>query len=197
MAAKFKSFGLAPTAENSPSGWSIPAVQMPDETYIMDSRKIADALELLKPEPSLRLESGYVERTQKAVLDAHQALAPIVMPKVPEVYLNQRSADYFRETRKKRYGMSLSELAKSPKAGEAAWKSAEPALKTMAAILHEHENGVYVLGAEASYADLILAGYWVFLNKLDATDLFDRLMGFDGVFKKHWEACQVFLQRDN
>lgn len=197
MAAKFKAFGIAATADNSPSGWSIPAVRMPDGTYIMDSRKIADALEELKSEPSLRLNSGYVERTQKAVLDTHQALAPTVMPRVPELLLNPVSADYFRETRKKRFGMPLSELEKSPKAGEAAWESAGPTLQALVEMLNEHNSGPFVLGEEPSYADLILAGYWAFIKRVDKNDIFERLMSYDGAFPKHWEACQIFLQHDN
>lgn len=197
MAAKFKSFGIPATAEKSPSGWSIPAVHMPDGTYIMESRKIADALEMLKPEPSLQLNSGYVERTQQAIQDAQDALTPVVIPKVPALLLNPPSADYFYETRKVRFGMSLHELAKSPKGGQVAWESAGPALQALAGILHENDGGPFVLGEQASYSDMILAGYWAFLKKLDEGDIFDRMMGIDAAFRKHWEAVQVFLQRDN
>lgn len=198
MAEKFKSFGLPPTADNSPSGYSIPAVRMPDGSYIMDSRNIADALEALKPEPSLRLNSGYVERTQEAVLATQKALAPNVMPRIPERLLNPRSEEYFRATRAKRFGMPLEELARSPMAGEKAWESAKPSIDELIAILHEHEDGPFVLGKTPSYADLILAGFWSFAKKLDKDgDLFERGMGIDGAVRKHWEACQVYLERDD
>lgn len=195
MAEKFKGFGLEPTADNSPSGYSIPAVRMPDGKYIMDSRKIADALETLQPEPSLQLDSGYVDRTQEAVLATQKAFAPLAMPRVPELLLNPRSAEYFERTRAERFGMPLSELAK--KADETVWENAKPGIKELIAILHEHEDGPYVLGKTPSYADFILAGFWAFAKKLDKGDMFERGMSYDEAIRKHWDACQKFLERDD
>jgi glutathione S-transferase len=57
-----------------------------------------------------------------------------------------------------------------------------------------------VLGDEVSYADFVLAGFWAFLKRLDKDgDLFGRVMGFDegGAFRRHWEACQPWLERDD
>jgi glutathione S-transferase len=201
MGPSFKALGIAPlaaTETKSPSGYSSPMIQLPDGSYLMDSRNIADALETLQPEPSLQLNSGYVERTQKAVLDVGGALTPICIPRVPELLLGERSAEYFQRTRKERFGMTLDELARSEKGGEAAWEEAKPGIQEIVAILHEHEEGPYMLGETASYADLILAGYWAFLKKLDkGGDVFERLMGADEAFVKHWEACQKFLERDD
>ena len=198
MGPKFKALGLAPTASNSPSGYSSPMVRLPDGSYIMDSRPIADALETLQPEPSLQLNSGYVERTQKAVLLVGGALAPICLPRVPELLLTPRSAEYFQRTRAERFGMTLDELAKSEKGGEAAWENARPGIEEIIAILHEHEEGPYVLGETPSYADIILAGFWAFAKKLDQCgDFFGRGMGLDGALLRHWEACQRFLERDD
>jgi glutathione S-transferase len=197
MASQFKSYGLAPTAEKSPSGYSCPMVRLPNGTYVMDSRNIADALEKLQPEPSLRLDSDYVERVQKAILAIGAALTPIMIPRVPEMLLTPASAEYFLRTRKERFGMSLPELAASEKAGEAAWEKAAPAIGELVGILRENEGGPFVLGEEASYADLIVAGYWAMAKKLDRGDVFGRAMGLDEAFPKHWEACQEFLQRDD
>jgi glutathione S-transferase len=201
MAPSFAALGIAPFGPNetrSPSGYSSPMVQLPDGSYVMDSRNIADALETLQPEPSLQLNSGYVERVQKAVLDVGGALTPICIPRVPELLLSERSAEYFQRTRKERFGMTLDELARSEKGGEAAWEEAKPVIQEIVAILHEHEEGPYVLGKTPSYADLILAGYWAFVKKLDkGGDVFGRLMGIDEAFGKHWEACQKFLERDD
>jgi glutathione S-transferase len=169
---------------------------MPDGTYIMDSRKIADALEKLKPEPSFRLDSGYVEQIQDAVLDAWKALAPIALPRVADILLNPPSADYFRETRAERFGMPLSELAKCDKAGEAAWKNAEPSMQKLEKLLHEHEEGPYVLGTEASYADLILAGFFKILLRLDLYVRFTEKAN-DVVFGKLYEACGKWVEKDD
>lgn len=197
MAPKFQSLGLAATADRSPSGYSSPMVQLPDGSYVMDSRHIADALEILKPEPSLQLNSGYVERVQKVVLDIGQSLAPITIPRVPELLLNPSSAAYFQETRAKRFGMTLAELAQSDKAGEAAWEKAQPSIEDLIKILHEHEDGPFILGKTPSYPDLILAGFFAFAKKLDQGDIFERGMAFDEAIPRHWEACQGFLERDD
>lgn len=165
----------------------------------MDSRNIANILEEIQPSPSLRLDSGYVERVQDAVLAVGKALSPIAIPRVPEMLLNPDSEEYFRRTRKARFdGVELADLARSEKAGEPAWKEAEEGLKELVKILGENANGPFVLGREASYADLILAGFWAFLNRLDkGGDLFGRVVGVDEVFGKHWEACQEYLERDD
>ena len=87
IAPKYKSFGLAANtpAINPTAEYSIPAARMPDGTYIMDSLAIARALETLQPEPSLRLDTGYVERTQSIIKDLHTALVPITLPRVPAI----------------------------------------------------------------------------------------------------------------
>ena len=198
MAPKFASFGIAATADKSPSGYSSPMVQLPDGTFVMDSRNIADALEALQPQPSLRLDSGYVERTQAAVLAVGTALAPLCIPRVPELLLNPSSAAYFQRTRAERFGMTLEELARSEKAGEEAWEKAREGIEEIGRILREHGEGPFVLGETPSYADVILAGYWAFAKKLDkGGDVFGRGMGMDEAFPKHWEACQGFLERDD
>lgn len=92
--------------------------------------------------------------------------------------------------------MSLEELAKSDPVGAVAWEKAEPGLKEVVAILHEHQEGPYVLGQTASYADLILAGSCVFAKKVNG-EVFERLMGYDEVLRGHWEACQEFLKRED
>ena len=188
---------MPPNAEG-PFAYSSPAVRMADGTYIMESRKIADALEKLQPEPSFHLNDSPVDRTQGAVMATLPALAPIMMPRVPEMLLNPPSAEYFHRTRAERFGMPLPELAKSDKAGETAWKNAEPGIKELSAVLSEHSDGPLVMGKTASYPDLILAGFWRFVELLDKNgDLFPRLMRADPAFEKHYQASKKWLQRDD
>lgn len=197
MAAKFKSFGIAPTAQCSPSGWSIPTICMPDGSYITDSRKIADVLEALKPEPSLRLDSGYVERMQAVVSSITDSLSTILIPRVPDLLLNESSGIYFRETRAKLFDMTLEEFAKSEGSGEVAWKNAEAGIKELVKILRERLEGPFVLGKDPSYPDFILAGLCAFVERLNQSDIFDRFIGHDDALLKHWQACQIFLARDD
>ena len=202
MAPYFSSLGIPPaTGPNvtSPTGYSSPTIRLPSGTFVADSMNIASALEDVQPVPSLRLDSGYVERVQEAVLAVGKALAPIAIPRVAEICLNPESEEYFRRTRKERFGgVELVDLARSEAAGEVAWEGAEGGLRDLVGILGEHAGGPYVLGEEASYADFVLAGFWVFLKRLDKEgDLFGRVMGVDGAFGGHWEACQPWLERDD
>ena len=140
-----------------------------------------------------------MERVQDAVLSVGKALAPIAIPRVPEMLLNPESEEYFRRTRRGRFdGIELVDLARSERAGEAAWEGAEGGWKDLVAILGENGGGPFVFGEEASYADFVLAGLWAFFKKLDKDgDLFGRVMGVDEAFGKHWEACQPWLERDD
>jgi glutathione S-transferase len=191
LAPKLKDLGVPPNPEGSPAAYSSPAIRLPDGTYAMDSRKIADALEALQPEPSLLLGSGYVERVQAAVDDARKPLTSLWMPRVPEMLLPERSAKYFSETRAVRVGMPLSEFAKQT----IDWDAIGRGLETLKVIVSEHQTGPYILGEQASYADLILAGYWRFLERLDKGDVFERCMAYDESLRKQYEACRKWLER--
>lgn len=193
---KFKGLGIKPYDENPP--YAIPAAQMQDGTHVMESFAIAQALEKAQPEPSLRLDKTYVDRMQDAVMKVFIPLVPIVLPRVPELLLNETSAEYFLRTREARFGVSLPDLAKSERATKA-WDELEAGsgLKDLKALLYEDESGPYVFGKEASYTDLVLAGLWVFLKKLDKGDVFDRILGYDEAFRGHYEACLKYLERDD
>jgi glutathione S-transferase len=193
----FKSLGIS---KNDPStaytDYSSPAVKLPDGRYIMDSRSIGEALDKLQPEPSLHMDRGdVIDRTAAVVGAVFTPLRAIAMPRVPDL-LNQRSADYFHETRSKRFGMSLEELGKSEKA-KTAWEDAEPHLKELKAVLTENKDGPYVLGKEPSFADFIVGGFFVFVKKVDRGDLYDRLMSYDSSFSEHMKACQKWFERDD
>ena len=163
----------------------------------MDSLRIAEALEKLQPEPSLHLDNGYIDRVQPVILDMQKSLGAIAMPRVPVKVLRPASQEYFSTTRAKRFGMPLPDLAKSDKAGENAWKAAEPHMAKLKAILHEHEDGPYVMGETVSFADFIIAGWWRFAQILDENDLFDRGLKYDESFGKHYEACKQWLEKDD
>ncbi|KAF2215693.1 hypothetical protein CERZMDRAFT_34457 [Cercospora zeae-maydis SCOH1-5] len=201
VAPTFKSFDIPP---NSPSlnpnaQYSIPAIKLPGNKYIMDSLAIAQELERLYPEPSLKFANNdYAPRMQTAVAGFWSSLQPIAVPRVPELILNPKSAEYFNTTRATRFGMPLTELAKSERAGEQAWKAAEQAMDLIVALLEENE-GKYVQGGdEPSFADFILAGVFRFSEIVDKEgDLFGRVMGYHGALKEHYEACKPWLKRDD
>lgn len=200
IAPTCKKLGIPPNdGTSSYAEYSSPFAKLPDGTYIMDSRKIAEALDKLQPQPPLHTDKGdVIDRVQAAVLGMAQNLGPIGMPRIPDRLLNPYSAEYFHETRTKRFGMTLPELAKSDRAGENARQNAAGFMQQLEAILNENREGPYVLGKEPSFADLIIGGFWVFAKKLDQDgDLFDRGMQFSPAFPEHFKAVQKWFERDD
>ncbi|QIW94626.1 hypothetical protein AMS68_000144 [Peltaster fructicola] len=192
---KFKSLGIpANDPSHNPVKYSIPAVRMPDGRLIMDSRAIADALEEIQPSPSLKLNNGYVDRTQKTLAAVMTPLRPEIMPNIPAL-LPERSAEYFERTREQQFGMPLAALAKSDRAGDAAWKAAEPHIPELEKLLKEND-GPFIAGKEPSYADFIVGGFWIFLQKANKK-LYERLTGYSPAFDEHWRAVSKWFERDD
>lgn len=196
----FQSFNIPPNDPtlNPNAEYSSPAILLPDGRYIMDSLLMAQEIEKLQPEPSLGLDTDFPKRTQAIVAAIQKPMGPIMMPRVPELLLNPRSAEYFYETRAKRWGMPLPELAKSERAGEVAWRGAEEGMVQLRELLKENSEGPFIMGNEPTFADFILAGFWRFVEKLSVEgDLESRFMGFDERFREHRRACQPWLDRDD
>jgi len=94
--------------------------------------------------------------------------------------------------------MSLAELEKSEKGGEAAWKAATPALERIAMFLHDTpDDGPFFLGGTVSYADFVLVGFLQFCRRA-GEDVFERVIKVDadGKFERHYKACEQWLERD-
>ncbi|KAF2170289.1 hypothetical protein M409DRAFT_64605 [Zasmidium cellare ATCC 36951] len=196
----FQSYGIPPNPNevNPNAQYSSPAALLPDGRYIMDSLLIAQEIEKLQPEPSLGLDTDFPKRTQAIVATIQKPLGPIMMPRVPELLLNPRSQKYFYETRAKRWGMPLQDLAKSEQAGEVAWQGAEEGFSQLRELLKENGEGPFIMGNEPTFADFILAGFWRFVERLSVKgDLSERIMGFDARFGEHRRACQPWLERDD
>ena len=158
----------------------------------MDSLAIAHELERIYPEPSLKFaNNNYAARVQTAVASLWTSLQAIAIPRVPEMILNPKSAEYFNTTREKRFGMPLTELAKSEQTGEQAWTNVEKNLGPIKALLEEDQGRFVQGGDEPSFADFILAGAFRLLEIVDKEgDLFGRIMKYDG-------ACKPWLKRDD
>ncbi len=109
----------------------------------MESWPIALRLEKEYPSLSLHLDDPIVEKIRdhvgkmRAPLDAH------LLPKVPAI-LNQRSADYFNETRAKKFGAPLHQIEKE-KANEEGWEKAKAPAQEIGDLLRKH-GGPYFLG---------------------------------------------------
>ena len=158
IAPRFQELGVTPNDKetNPRSTYSCPAVRLPDGTIVMDSRKVAAALDRLQPEPSLHTaDAAAVDQAQGVVNRVVGAVAPLAMPRVPAL-LAEPSAAYFLRTRGEWFGMSLPELAVSDRA-EGAWTKAQPALEELRQLLVK-EQGPFILGSAVSFSDFVVAG---------------------------------------
>ena len=142
IAPTFKNFGIPPNAEGTE--YTIPAVCIGGDKYVMDSIKIADELERLHPSPSLHLDSPVLPKVEELSGQLIRPLIGVIMPKVPKNLLNQESLDYWHDTRSKAFGMPMDQLEKE-KGGEDAWENVKPAMKEAGDIL-KAEGGPFVLG---------------------------------------------------
>lgn len=158
----------------------------------MDSFAIAKYLESNNPNPSLHLDSPYLERIVTLLPKAAGPLAPIFVPGVQGNLLNPPSADYFRRTREPRFGKTLEELAKG---ADEAWETSKPHIKEIAAMLREDDSGPYFMGKEVSYADIVVVS-WM--------KMFERIGQLEGImdvdkeaFGAVYKGCQNWLERDS
>lgn len=164
-----------------------------------ESNRCAEALEALYPEPSLHLDAQLHRHIMAKSDQAGSHTFPLALIIVVRRCLPPRSAEFFLEDRKKRFGISLDDLAKLK--GEEAWKVGEAsggAFEQLKDELHKHkkDEGPFVLGSEVSYGDFVVAGLFESMARVDK-QLYQRLMGYDDSFKRLHEACKPWLERDD
>ncbi|KAJ4362760.1 hypothetical protein N0V95_001251 [Ascochyta clinopodiicola] len=195
---KMKSLGLPPTSKDAPgyfTDYSIPAIKYEDGTYQMDSWPIAQELEKRYPSPSLRLDDPVTIKIRDHI---SLILEPIILQFLPNVedLLPGRSQEYFIRTRTEAFGKPLSEVRKEALANaEEGWKGAEGPLKEAADLLKKHD-GPFFLGQTVSYADFIFVSMLYFVKRLDE-QVYQRLVSFDPVFTKVYEASGQWFTKDN
>ncbi|KAH6972929.1 hypothetical protein BKA56DRAFT_555879 [Ilyonectria sp. MPI-CAGE-AT-0026] len=152
-----------PPNESEPN-FTLPAVQMPDGSYVMDSYKIADIIEEKHLEPSLPLNAALQARFRDIMIKFMGELTPIYVPGVAQRILGDESLDFFLTTRHKDVGMPLFEYGKLQ--GPGAFERAEPFAREMTALLNETSSGPYFLGDVVSYTDFIWAAILLFFKCL-------------------------------
>ncbi|KAI4869710.1 putative glutathione S-transferase [Hypoxylon rubiginosum] len=178
--------------------YTIPAVIMPDGTWLMDSYTIADALEEKYPEPSLRLDSPYIQRLRENLFEMMPPLTAIYKPKVCKLVLNEPSAAYFRRTREVDEGMTLEQLEEQ-KGGAKAWEAAKSGFHKITDLLKENSEGPFFEGKTVGFVDFIWAGTLIFFSRF-GDDVFADLLEASGdgdVHLKFLEAVKPWSERDD
>ncbi|ROT40781.1 hypothetical protein SODALDRAFT_343061 [Sodiomyces alkalinus F11] len=190
----FKSFGIPPQTGEI-AAYTIPAIRTPQGNYIMNSLPIAQALEALQPEPSLRVDDPAVSRVQALVQETLMALAAVLLAPVPRDLLREASVPYFEETRKNLFGMSLAELEEA-KGGDPAWEAARPLFAKAGAALRE-VPGPFFLGEKVSYADFVYVGLVEFIRRTKGIEYYNRVVGWEKEIGALYDACAKWVERDD
>ncbi|KAK5197446.1 hypothetical protein LTR99_007816 [Exophiala xenobiotica] len=193
---KFEKFGIPPNQTGAGAAYSSPAIRMPDGSYVMDSRRIVDALESLQPTPPLHLDSPYQARIEDLTKQIVDSIRPVFMPLVPKVFLNPTSRDYFVSTRTKALGMSLDEYAKGADKGV---QKAKPYIRELGELLRENNEGPFLQGKTPCYADMIVLGWLTMLDRLGVGDSFFGLEDGGEELKRLYDegVKQGWFERDS
>lgn len=188
-----------PPHESGPRAYTIPTVQFPDGTYLMDSRKIAEAIEQKHPSPKVHLDSPTVQKVERLVLHSIKPIYPNLMYKISQVILTEKSYDYWVGQYTREYGMPLDEYERQFGGGKA-WAVARPALSELTALLKERQaEGPFFLGSEVSYADFVWAGALIFMKR-SSEEVFQELLDRTGARDAHerlFEACAPWMKRND
>ncbi|KIV88054.1 hypothetical protein PV10_08984 [Exophiala mesophila] len=187
----FQGLGIPPNETGF--AYSSPAIGLPDGSYVMESRKIASALEERYPTPSLHLDSPYLPRVEAVLSKLLPGLRPIFVPLVPKVFLNPRSQEYFIPDRERTFGKSLDEVSQG---ADQAAEDSRPYVAQLAELLRENQDGPFFAGKQVGYADFMVVAFLRMLTLLGAAD---KLWKEDGEkeLKGLYQACEKWLERDS
>lgn len=181
-------------------GWpyTIPAVRFPDGAWLMDSRKIADAIEARYPEPSARLESPFQPRMEQLVAPLIFSVFGLVIKEIPDHLLNKPSEEYWNDDRADLVGMPIDEFAEK-RGGQAGLDAARDHLQAVTKLYKEKSEGPFLEGPSPIYADFLWVSLLVFMQAANPS-WFEDLLETTGDAKLHravLEASKPYLARDD
>ena len=191
---------MVPQDSTAFAEYTSPTIQfLSDGKFVVESNNCAEALETRYPEPTMHLGEDLHRDIMAKVDQATLQAFPLALIICVRRCLPERSAEYFLEDRKNRFGISLEDLAKYK--GEESWQAGEApggAFEQLKDELQKHkkDEGPFVLGSQVSYGDFVIASFFESLERVDKT-LYDRLVGYDASFKRLHEVCRPWLERDD
>ncbi|CAG7565961.1 unnamed protein product [Fusarium equiseti] len=177
--------------------FTLPAIQMPDGTYVMDSYKIVDLIEAKYPEPSVHLNNPMQSRLRASMVKFMTQMTPIYVPGVAKNILGDKSVDFFLATRQEDVGMPLFEYGEKNSPG--ALDRAEPFAREITELLKENSSGPYFLGDRVSYTDFIWGGILLFFQCLGDKEFQEVLekTGDADVHTKFLEGLSAWTKRND
>lgn len=156
--------------------------------YQMLTSSIIQALEDLKPEPSLFYTSP---RSVDFRIRFWPALVPIVQLAVGHVpnILSERSAEFFAQKRRNRWGKSLEQwIAEHP--AKEAFAAAEPRLQELGDWI-EGTPGPFIDGDQPGYADFTIVSILGFVKAIGLQDVFEEVLGMHPALERLYDAVKL------
>lgn len=175
--------------------YSVPAIRLPNGSYVMDSKKIAQKLEDMKPSPSLHLDTGLHDKASAALGQAAGPLLPVFIPIIGRSIVLPSDSEWFENDRSKRFGMSMAEWEKT-KGGEPAWEASKPGMAELKKVMTENkkDEGPFIMGSVPCYGDLIVLGFLKFFRVLGLWEKW--LEAYNGPeMERLWEAGEKWMER--
>ncbi|KAF2724507.1 hypothetical protein K431DRAFT_291599 [Polychaeton citri CBS 116435] len=210
IAPTLEPLGIPPNKGPYVSPHTVPTIHIPspEDSYMMDSQAIATYLDETHPSPPLRLTDPSYASTTLAPISSLLARAaiplfPVFMPRIGRDVIVESSSEYFHENQAKRFGMPMAQL-EAARGGDAAWEAAKPAIEALGALVQqggggkgEAESGPFVLGAEVSYADFVIAAFLESLRRI-GPDMYEKAIGYDGTgaLERLHGACKPWMGKD-
>lgn len=185
------------TAQQVGKPYTIPTVRFPDGTWVMDSKKIAEAIEARYPSPSANLQSPYQAKMEQLVSPMILTLFGLVIKEIPDNLLNKSSEDYWNKHRAERVGMPVDKFAEL-KGGQTALDAARTPLEEITKLYKEHSEGAFLEGNSPIYADFLWVSLLVFIRR-STPAWFDRFLRTTGDAKLHeavLTASGPYLERN-
>ncbi|KAK4493945.1 hypothetical protein PRZ48_015131 [Zasmidium cellare] len=178
------------------SPYTVPAIQLPDGTAVMDSASIVVKLEELYPEPGLHLENNLHNEIGKVLGQLMMPIMAVCYPLIQRNVLVAETVPGWTAKKEAGFGMSIEELERT-KGGEAAWKAAEPGFESLRRFLEENkrDEGPFVCGSQVSYVDFVVASMIESFKRIDGV-LYERFCGNAPRAKVVHEACGEWLKED-
>jgi len=196
LAPKFKALSIPPNPKDAPgyfAEYSSPAIKYANGTYQMDSWPIAHSLEKQYPTPSLHLDDPIVVQIRDHLPNIMGPIRALLIPRVVFL-LNERSAEYFHETREKMFGKKLEQVEKDADVSEC-WEKTKGPVKEAGDLLRKN-GGPFFLGETVSYADFILVSMLHFVKRANE-DVYKKLMALDDALPKIYEASKQWLEKED
>ncbi|KAK1753214.1 putative glutathione S-transferase [Echria macrotheca] len=184
--------------DGSQTPYTVPAILLPDGTYVMHSRRILETLNARYPAtPHLPYDTPSLQPLWNSLEPLMGHFRGVYAPRVASRILGEGSLEYFRRTRAVDFEMDSLEEVERKLGGDVAYDGMEASLREVTALLGRNKEGPFFEGDKVAHADFVWAGILLFMKRL-GDDVFEEVMrrsGDEGVHLALLEAVKPWTQQ--